>query len=58
MSSFSSASKKPAPDHTPQTSEIAFGAIDMDAIEKAVGVGMVDPLDIERARQQIPVILA
>ena len=43
------------PDHTPQTSEIAFGAIDMDTVEKAVGVGMIDPLKVERVRKQIPV---
>ena len=44
-----------SPDHSPQTGEMAFGAVNVDAAEKAVCVGMVDPLKIEGVREQIPV---
>ena len=43
-----------AADHAAQTGEIAFGEIGVDAI-LAIGLGMIDPLELKAACQQIPV---
>lgn len=40
-------------DHAAQTGEVAFGQIGMNTI-LPVGLGMIDPLQIKAARQQIP----
>jgi hypothetical protein len=41
-------------DHTPQSCEIALSTVDVNAIEKAVGIGMVYSLKTEGAAHQIP----
>src|SRR6202041_322401 len=43
-----------AADHAAETGEIAFGEIGVDAI-LAIGLGMIDPLELKAACQQIPV---
>src|ERR1700729_1358049 len=43
-----------AADHPAQAGEIAFGEIGVDAI-LAIGLGMIDPLELKAACQQIPV---
>jgi hypothetical protein len=42
-----------ASDHTAQPSKVAFGTVDVDAIKKAVGIRVIDPLDVE-AGEQVP----
>jgi hypothetical protein len=43
-------------DHTPQSCEIALRTVDVNAIEKAVGIRMVYSLKIEGAAHQIPMV--
>ena len=43
-----------APDHAPQSREIALCPVDMDTAEKAVGIGVVDALEVESIAQEIP----
>ena len=33
--------------HAAQSGKVAFGAIDMDAIEEAIGIRVIDPLKVE-----------
>lgn len=40
--------------HAAQTCKQALGAVDMDAVEEAVGFRVVDPLKIESVRQLVP----
>jgi len=36
-----------ATDHAPEPCEIALCSVDVDSAEKAVGIRVVDPLDVE-----------
>ena len=44
-----------ASDHAAQPGEVTFDAVDMDSIEKAVRVRVVDPLEVESSCKLIPV---
>ena len=41
-------------DHAAQPGKVAFGAVDVDTVEETVGIGMVDPLKVEVARELVP----
>jgi hypothetical protein len=41
-------------DHAAQSGKVAFGAVDMDAIEEAIGVRVIDPLEVESIRKLVP----
>ena len=41
--------------HAAQPSKVAFRAIDVDAIEETVGIGVIDPLDVESLGKLVPV---
>lgn len=43
-----------APDHAAQPGEIALRAIDVNAIEKAVSIRVVDPLKVESTGKLVP----
>lgn len=43
------------PDHAAQSGKVAFCAIDVDAIEKTVGIRVIDPLDVECLGKLVPV---
>ena len=42
-----------ASDHTAQLGNIAFGTVDMDAIEEAVCIRVIDPLEVDSIRRLV-----
>ena len=43
-----------ASDHAPEPREIALRPVDVDAAEKAIGIGVIDALEVEGIAQEIP----